>query len=275
MTRIDTRRGYQRRVVGCLAVTQQRRPRVTDIAKRRARAYLNEHHPEHATRIRDRILGFRRLLAIEERIGGLERAVYKGVSGDQSIHAWETKVWSQNGEDGVLLNLFSRIGATSRRFLEFGCGTGLECNSANLALGFGWSGLLLDANATHVTKARTFFDDHLGRDRDRVSVRAGFVTPENINELLGEVTPEGGDVDLLSIDVDSIDYWIWDAVEGFRPRVVVCEYNPSFGPTRSVTVVSPRRLRPVHGAPLRLLSRRLAHSPAQARDCARVPVDRV
>jgi hypothetical protein len=211
---------------------------VTAIAKGRARAYLNEHHPEHATRIRDRILGFRRLLAIEERIGGLERAVYAGVSGDQSIHAWETKVWSQNGEDGVLLNLFSRIGATSRRFLEFGCGTGLECNSANLALGFGWSGLLLDANTTHVTKARTFFDDHLGPDRARVSVRAGFVTPENINELLGEVTPEGRDVDLLSIDVDSIDYWIWHAVEGFRPRVVVCEYNPSFGPTRSVTVTS-------------------------------------
>ena len=46
----------------------------------------------------------------------------------------------------------------------------------------------------------------------------------------------GGDIDLLSIDVDSIDYWIWDAVEGFRPRVVVCEYNSSFGPRRSVTV---------------------------------------
>src|SRR5215210_4356210 len=121
MTLIDTRRRLSARVVGCLAVTQQRRPRVTDSAKKRASAYLNEHHPEHATRIRDRILGFRRLLAIEERIGGLERSVYQGVSGDESIRAWETKVWSQNGEDGVLLNLFSRIGATSRKFLEFGC----------------------------------------------------------------------------------------------------------------------------------------------------------
>lgn len=215
-----------------------RRARLTDIAARRARGYLNEHHTERATRIRERILQFHRLLTIEERIGGLERAVYDGVSGAPLIRQWETKIWSQNGEDGVLLNLFSRIGTTSRTFLEFGCGTGLECNSVNLALGFGWTGLLLDANPTHVRKARTFLGDHLGQGQDRVAVRSDFVTPENINALLGEATPAGADIDLLSIDVDSIDYWIWRAVEGFRPRVVVCEYNPSFGPTRSVTVSS-------------------------------------
>jgi SAM-dependent methyltransferase len=208
-----------------------------DKAKARARSYVNEHHPERATRIRDRIMEFRRLRSIEDRIGNLERAVHRGVSADQSIHDWETKIWSQNGEDGILLNLFSRIGATSRRFLEFGCGTGLECNSANLALGFGWSGLLLDANATHVRKARTFFDDHLGTHGDRVELRSAFVTPENINGLLDDATPPGEDLDLFSIDVDSIDYWIWDAVEDrFRPRVIVCEYNAAFGPTRSVTV---------------------------------------
>ncbi len=218
-------------------MTQDKRLRAIDKAKARARAYLNENHPERATRIRDRILEFRRLRSVEDRIASLERAVHRGVSADQSIHDWEISIWSQNGEDGILLNLFSRIGATSRRFLEFGCGTGLECNSANLALGFGWSGLLLDANSTHVTKARMFFRDHLGADAGRVQLRAGFVTPENINDLLGEVTPAGGDLDLLSIDVDSIDYWIWNAIDGrFSPRVVVCEYNASFGAERSVTV---------------------------------------
>lgn len=213
--------------------------RLVERAKARTRTYVNEHHPERATRIRDHILEFRRFRSVEDRIASLERAVYRGVTADQTIHDWESSIWSQNGEDGILLNVFSRIGATSRRFLEFGCGTGLECNSANLALGFGWSGLLLDANATHIKKAQTFFEDHLGDDAGRVQLRADFVTPENINDLLSEVTPEGGDVDLLSIDVDSIDYWIWHAVAGFRPRVVVCEYNASFGPKRSVTV-SPR-----------------------------------
>jgi hypothetical protein len=206
-------------------------------AKRWARTYLNEHHPEHATRIRDRLMEFRRLRSIQDRIGSLERSVYAGVSADSTIHDWEAKIRSQNGEDGILLNLFSRIGATSRRFLEFGCSSGLECNSANLALGFGWSGLLLDADQASVTKARIFFDDHLGAHGDRVEIRCDFVTPENINNLLADVTPESGDIDLLSIDVDSIDYWIWDAIDPkFRPRVVVSEYNAGFGPKRSLTV---------------------------------------
>jgi hypothetical protein len=160
------------------------------------------------------------------------------VSADSSIHDWEAKIRSQNGEDGILMNLFSRIGATSRRFLEFGCSSGLECNSSNLVLGFGWSGLMLDADPTSVKKARIFFDDHLGEQRDRVEIRTGYVTPENINDLLADAMPDGGDLDLLSIDVDSIDYWIWEAIdaERFRPRVVVCEYNAGFGPTRSLTV---------------------------------------
>lgn len=247
-----------------------------DKAKAQVRTYLNENHPERATRIRDRLMEFRRLRSVEDRIGSLERAVYRGVSADWSIHDWETKIWSQNGEDGILLNLFSRIGASSRRFLEFGCGTGLECNSANLALGFGWSGLLLDANATHIRKARTFFDDHLGRHSDRVELRSGFVTPGNINDLLADVTPAGEDLDLLSIDVDSIDYWIWAAVDGYRPRVVVCEYNASFGPKRSVVVSSREGFDPFaqhpsgyyHGASLAAL-----HKLAASRDYQLIGVD--
>ena len=247
-------------------MVKDERPSVIDVAKAWARTYMNENHPERAVRIRERILEIRRFRSVEDRIVGLERAMYAGVSANQSIHDWEISIWSQNGEDGILLNLFSRIGATSRRFLEFGCGTGLECNSANLALGFGWSGLLLDANATHVTKARTFFDDHLGADAGRVEVRAGFVTPDNIDDLLGEATPEGGDLDLLSIDVDSIDYWIWEVVGAqFHPRVLVCEYNASFGPTRSVTVTSREGFDPFamhyHGASLAAL-----HKLAVARD---------
>lgn len=231
--------------------------------KTRARAYLNSRHTKRLTRIRDFLLKVRRLRDIEHRIRSLERVVHSGVSADDSIHDWETSIWSQNGEDGILLNVFSRIGATSRRFLEFGCGTGLECNSANLALGFGWSGLLLDANETHVAKARIFFADHLGADARRIEVRAGFVTPENINGLVREATPEGQDLDLLSIDVDSIDYWIWEAVRGFRPRVIVVEYNATFGAERSVTVTPRQGFDPYthhpsgfyHGASLAALRR--------------------
>lgn len=208
-----------------------------NVIRAQARAYLNARYPQQAARMRETLRTVSRYRAMEDRFSALERAVYTGVAADDSIHGWECSIHSQNGEDGILLHVFSRIGATSRRFFEFGCGTGIECNSANLALGFGWSGMLIDADETHVVKARTFFGDRLGAGAARVDIRCQFVTPHNVNDLLDDVTPRGQDLDLLSIDVDSIDYWIWDAVsDGFRPRVVVAEYNATFGPVRSVTV---------------------------------------
>ncbi len=45
-----------------------------------------------------------------------------------------------------------------------------------------------------------------------------------------------GDVDLLSLDVDGNDYWVWQALTACSGRVVVLEYNSMFGPDRAVTI---------------------------------------
>jgi len=36
------------------------------------------------------------------------------------INWYELRVYSQNGEDGILLYIFSKIGVTNRTFVEFG-----------------------------------------------------------------------------------------------------------------------------------------------------------
>ena len=45
-----------------------------------------------------------------------------------------------------------------------------------------------------------------------------------------------GEVDFMSIDIDSFDYWLWKAITACSPRVLVMEYNGLFGPDRAVTV---------------------------------------
>src|SRR5262249_23499730 len=45
-----------------------------------------------------------------------------------------------------------------------------------------------------------------------------------------------GEVDLLSIDIDSYDYWVLEALSVCTPRLLVVEYNANFGPTRAVTI---------------------------------------
>ncbi len=55
--------------------------------------------------------------------------------------------------------------------------------------------------------------------------------PANIDGLLRDGgMPE--ELDVLSIDVDGIDLWIWQAIAAVRPRLVVIEYNARSTPRR-------------------------------------------
>jgi hypothetical protein len=152
-----------------------------------------------------------------------------------TINPFELKIRSQNGEDGILLFIFSQIGTTDRRFVEFGVGDGSICNTANLSLNWGWSGLLMEARTSDVESARRNYRKWLGADSHQVRIRKAFVTAENINELL-PIEGFQGPIDLLSIDIDGNDYWVWKAIKQIEPRVVIVEYNASFGPKESVTI---------------------------------------
>lgn len=152
----------------------------------------------------------RRLLSPDRRRRGTE------------INRHEMKRYSQNGEDGILLYLFSHVGTDARTVLEMACGDGAECMAANLALSFGWGGLLIEGDPEKAASAQRLY-----AGRPDVEVRQQWLTTETLPDL--------ADVDLLSIDVDGNDYWLWAEMPA-RPRVVVIEYNASFGPERSVTI---------------------------------------
>jgi hypothetical protein len=125
----------------------------------------------------------------------------------------ERKVRSQNGEDGVLEALFERLGVTNQYCVEFGCADGMECNTAHL-LDQGWTGLLMDGGGFS--------------NNPRADVRQEFITAENINELFRKYeVPQH--FDLLSIDIDGNDFWVWREIT-VRPRVVVIEYNAHIPP---------------------------------------------
>nr|WP_249141754.1 FkbM family methyltransferase [Bradyrhizobium diazoefficiens] len=142
------------------------------------------------------------------------------------------KLYSQSDEDGILQEIFRRIGTSNRTFVEFGVENGIECNTVKLLVE-GWRGLWLDGSTANVAQIHTHFDAFV-RD-GRLRAVPAFITAENINSLIeqGGVT---GDIDLLSIDIDGNDYWVWQAIEVVRPRVVVIEYNSALRPPMSAVV---------------------------------------
>ncbi|MFQ5914446.1 MAG: FkbM family methyltransferase [Nitrospinota bacterium] len=155
------------------------------------------------------------------------------------IIAQRFQVQSQNEEDGIILAIFGQAGIANRKFVEVGCGrTG--GNAAFLALECGWCGLMVDSRREAVEEVRNRFSFNHG-----VIAVQKKVTSENINQILRE-NGFAGEVDLFSIDIDSHDYWVLEALNVCSPRLLVVEYNALFGPDRAVTI--PRQEIP-EGAP--------------------------
>jgi hypothetical protein len=153
------------------------------------------------------------------------------------------KNFSQTNEDGILLYIFTMIGAANKKVVEIGVNCdGSHINipesiSVNLIVYHGWTGLLCDANEENVGQVLHFF--HLANqtrfffNKQNSPVNEGsaffgtktkvcYVTPENINQLLIDHSCDG-EIDLMSVDVDSYDYHIWDSLEVCRPRVIIME----------------------------------------------------
>jgi hypothetical protein len=203
-------------------------------------------------RVRPILHGLRRTIgppdykALVDRVDLLERGVaallrdqYEEVAAtpDQRVvmRRKEFKIQSQNGEDGLLLYIFSKIGTTNHRLVEIGFGNGRECNAANLILNFGWNGLMVDCVADQVESARNFYYKERGVETERLKLAERMVNAENVNSLIQENGIEGP-IDLLSVDVDGNDYWVWKALDVIDPQVVVIEFNASLGPEKKLVV---------------------------------------
>jgi hypothetical protein len=143
------------------------------------------------------------------------------------------KVYSQNDEDGLIAEIFRRIGAPNRTFVEFGVDKGRECNTLWL-LAQSWRGLWIEANeaACADISARTA---HL-ISGGRLRLANELVAAENIDAIIARELA-GVEVDFLSIDIDFNDYWVWRAIGAITPRAVCVEYNAAWRPP--VSIVTP------------------------------------
>ena len=137
----------------------------------------------------------------------------------------------------MLAEILRRIGADSRFFVEFGVESGREGNCVYLADVAGWDGLFMEAGDRMYRALERKY-----AAQDRVRTICAMVSAENIEQLLAQAgAPQ--QPDLLSIDVDGQDYWIWEAIDSYRPRIVVVEYNSSLDPRRTARAARRPRLR--------------------------------
>ncbi len=142
-------------------------------------------------------------------------------SDPKRLHPYGFKVNSQNAEDGMICEIFRRIGNTTKVFLEIGIGDGTQNNTAFL-LSTGWTGYWLDGSATFRANL-TNRNDNLD---EALTTKVTYVTKENICSILADLKVPN-EFDLLSLDIDQNTFHVWSALTNYKPRVVVIEYNSS------------------------------------------------
>ena len=127
--------------------------------------------------------------------------------------------------------LAQRVPLQRHAFVEFGVQDYRESNTRFLVELDDWEGLIIDAGDEH----RAFLERTELGWRHSVTAKQAFLTVENLNDVIRDAGFDG-DVGLVSIDVDGVDYWLLEALTVVSPRILVVEYNSLFGPEASVTV---------------------------------------
>lgn len=151
----------------------------------------------------------------------------------QSLQDVEFKVFSQWGEDGIIEWLIERaaIPRNLHTFIEFGVESYKESNTRFLLENRNWKGLVMDGSTASIDalKQEPIFWKH------SLTAKSAFITRENINDLLAE-SGFSGEIGLLCIDIDGVDYWVWEAISVISPIICVCEYNAVFGDIHAISV---------------------------------------
>jgi hypothetical protein len=148
------------------------------------------------------------------------------------VSQWLTEhrrsVTSQYGEDGILQAIFDRIGVRHKWFCEFGAWEGEHLsNTFSLLRDHRWAGVMIEGDAERAVALQSKQALYPKLHAMHAFVQA--TGPQSLDNLLSK-TPIPRDFDLLSIDIDNDDYFVWQHLENYRPRVVIIEINVQFGP---------------------------------------------
>jgi hypothetical protein len=163
-------------------------------------------------------LGLNNLLIISEKYNDITKL-------EQS----ECKIFSQNGEDGILDYITSMLKIERPNFIEIGVGTYVEANTRFIYDRFYPKGIIIDTEKNLKNKVFSNINSWKGDLR----VIEEKISTENINYIISKNC--NFNIDIFSLDIDSIDYWIINKLKSNISKIFVAEYNAVFGGSLEIT----------------------------------------
>ena len=148
----------------------------------------------------------------------------------KTLEEAEIKIFSQNGEDGIIDYLIKKIEVNKPNFVEIGVGDYTEANTRYLYEKSYGKGLIVDV----IQNFREKVLSNVSIWRGNLNILQKNINSKNINEILNSNVDF--DIDIFSIDIDGIDYWVLNQIKPKISKVVILEYNSIFGSKKELTI---------------------------------------
>jgi len=134
--------------------------------------------------------------------------------------------FSQFGEDGITKRIFEILPAQNKYWcVEFGAWDGKHLSNTHyLVSQCDWSGVFIEGDQKKFPDLQATYHDN--NNAHLVNKLVAFEGEDLLDNILAE-TPIPYDFDVLSIDIDSNDYHVWESVQNYSPKLVIIEFNPT------------------------------------------------
>jgi hypothetical protein len=145
---------------------------------------------------------------------------------NQYYFKYAKNIFSQNGDDGIIEKIFEHLKINDGVVVEFGAWDGIYLSNVyNLWKNKNFSALLIESDEGKANEMLGMFSDF-----DNVDLMNCAVSPDkgdeySLDNLLQKsiLNITNDNLNLVSIDVDSCDYHIFESLEEYSPKVVVIE----------------------------------------------------
>jgi hypothetical protein len=141
------------------------------------------------------------------------------------FESYKKNIFSQNGEDGIIEEIFKRLNDVSdKKCCEFGAWDGKHLsNTCNLITNHNYEAILIEANKRKFDELNINFPD---KKIIKINKFVTFSGENSLDNIL-ENNFFNKDFDFLSIDIDGCDFWIFESLSKFTPKIICIEYNSS------------------------------------------------
>ena len=142
------------------------------------------------------------------------------------LQNYKKNYYSQFGEDGIVNELLIRLKKSKLDFwcVEFGAWDGIFCsNTCNLIKNKKYNAILFEADKS---KFKELESNYPNENVIKLCEKIGIKKNNTLDYFLGK-TKIPKNFDFLSIDIDGMDYYVFESINFYKPKIVCIEYNPS------------------------------------------------